>query len=204
MHEVDDAGVQRRAPAIAGLVGPVAFVSAWALGAVRTAGYSSVETAISRLAAIGAPTRGLMTGGFVAFGVCLPVYAVALRQRVAGPAWKTAAATGLATLGVAAFPLGRSSTVDVVHGAFATAGYVTLAATPLLAAPALRRAGHRRMASVSTAVGVTCVLSLAATVLGPHHGFFQRAGLTAGDLWIAGSAAAMLISSNARLGASRI
>jgi hypothetical protein len=159
-----------------------------------------VETAISRLAAIGAPTRALMSAGFVVFGVALPVYARALRSRIPGPAWITAAGTGLATLGVALFPLGHSSTGDVVHGAFATAGYATLAATPMLAAPPLRRAGRVRWANLSVAAGAMSAASLAATVLGPHHGLFQRAGLTVGDAWIVSSALVMIGSPARRLG----
>jgi hypothetical protein len=33
---------------------------------------------------------------------------------------------------------------------------------------------------------------LAATVFGPAHGLFQRAGLTLGDLWLAATAVAII------------
>ena len=99
--------------------------------------------------------------------------------------------TGIATLGVAAFPLDVSSTIDTVHGALATIGYATLAATPLLAARPLAESGHREAAALSLAAGVIAGLSLAATVLGPAHGLFQRIGLTTGDIWLAASAVAM-------------
>ncbi len=153
-----------------GVAGPVAFVSAWLAGGALRPGYSPVEDAISELAAVGSSTRPLMTAGFVAFGVGVGVYAAALRTAVPGPAWITAAVTGLATLGVAGFPLDVSPTLDLVHGGFATLGYVTLAATPLLAARPLAASGHPRAAIASAAIGVASGLVLAATVLGPAHG----------------------------------
>ncbi len=176
-----------------GIVGPVAFISAWLVGgAEHGGGYSPVDDAISRLAAIGASSRPIMTAGFVGFGVAVPVYAMALKAAVPGPAWKTAVATGAATLAVAAFPLDTSSTIDQVHAAMAALGYVTLAATPLLAARPLAVAGHRRAASLSVAVGVGSGLCLVGTLAGPAHGLLQRIGLTLGDAWLISSAAWML------------
>jgi uncharacterized protein DUF998 len=189
-----------RRAAAGGLIGPGGFIGAWVVGGAVKRGYSPVNDAISRLAAIGASTRPLMTGGFVCFGLAVPAYGLALRDALPGRAWMTAVATGLATLGVAAFPLGVSSTGDVVHGCWATAGYVTLAATPLLAARPLAAAGRRGPAGASVAAGVASGLCLAVTVLGPAHGFWQRAGLTIGDAWLATSAVVML--SRARSGAS--
>jgi hypothetical protein len=144
------------------VIGPAVFVGAWALSAAVTSrDYSSIDDAISRLAAVGADTRPLMTAGFIGFGIALPIYATALRQTVGGVAWLTAAATGIATLGVAAAPLEYSATVDRWHGVFAGIGYVTLAATPLLAAGPLRRRGHRALAAFGVAAGVVSGISLA-------------------------------------------
>jgi len=67
---------------------------------------------------------------------------------VGGAAWLTAAATGVATLAVSATPLDRSSAVDTWHGLFAGLGYVTLAATPLLAVRALLQQGHSGLAGL--------------------------------------------------------
>lgn len=175
-----------------GIAGPAAFVSAWLIGGAIRPGYSPVDEAISALAAVGAPNRCLMTAGFVGFGVGVPVYATALRASVPGPAWKTALGTGLATLGVAAFPLGASSRTDLVHGGLATIGYATLAATPLLGARPLAVSGHRRAAAASVAIGLASGLCLAATAVGPAHGLLQRIGLTLGDGWIVATAAWML------------
>jgi hypothetical membrane protein len=177
-----------RLTALGGLVGPAAFVGAWAVGGAAARNYSPVDDAISRLAAVDASTRGLMTGGFVVFGVGLPLYGLALRDRLSGPAWASAVATGLATLGVAAFPLDRSPTLDVVHGAFASIGYATLASVPLLAAAPLRAEGKTRAAAASLAIGALSGACLLATLAGRRHGLFQRAGLTAGDAWIVASA----------------
>jgi len=187
----DPTDLLRRA-ALAGLVGPVGFVGAWVVGGALKAGYSPVDDAISRLAAVGASTRPLMSAGFVCFGLAMPVYAVALRRWMSGAAAWAAVGTGVATLAVAAVPLGQSSALDAVHGGLATVGYVTLTAIPLLTAPALRDAGLRRPAALSLAAGAAAGLSLAATTLGRHHGLWQRFGLSVGDAWVFASAVAMV------------
>lgn len=178
----------RRLTALGGVAGPVGFVAAWAVGGAIAKDYSPLDDAISRLAAVDAPTRVLMTTGFVVFGVGVPLYGLALRERLSGPAWASAVATGLATLGVAALPLDRSATVDLVHGAFASVGYATLAGVPLLAARPLRDEGRTRAAAASLATGAVAGACLLATLAGRRHGFFQRAGLTAGDVWLVTSA----------------
>ena len=174
------------------MIGPAAFVGAWnAGGALTKRDYSPIDDAISRLAAVGADSRPLMTAGFIGFGVALPIYTTALRRVVSGPAWITAAATGLATLGIAATPLDRSATVDRLHAVCAGIGYITLAATPLLAARPLARHGHRTLAGWGVAAGAVSAASLALTTTGLPTGLFQRLGLTATDLWIAASAIAI-------------
>jgi hypothetical membrane protein len=181
-----------RRSAAAGLLGPTAFVAAWSAGALVADGLSPVHDAISRLAAIGAPTRPLMTTGFVVFGVSLPVYACALRRWIPGPAWIAAAATGLSTIGVACTPLDRSATVDTLHAVFAGVGYVTLAVTPVLAARPLQRLGRDRLARAGHVAGAVSATALMASIAGLPTGLFQRLGLTAADAWIVASAAAML------------
>ena len=183
---------ERRARAWGGVIGPAAFVTAWAACGAAKKGYSPIDDAISRLAAVGTTTRPFMTAGFVGFGLSVPIYASALRRHLNGPAWLGAVSTGIATLAVAAFPLDVSSTIDTVHGVMATIGYATLAATPLLAVRPLAAGAHRGAATISLAAGVVAGLSLAATAFGPGHGLFQRLGLTTGDVWLAASALAML------------
>lgn len=167
--------------AACGIAGVAAFVAAWAIGGMSLDGYSAVQDAISRLAAIDEPTRASMTAGFVAFGLGVPLFAQALRRTLGGPSWIAATVTGLATLGVAATPLGR---FDDAHVWFATLGYASLAATPLLAAPILRARGARLAANWSIACGVASAALLAASTIDVANGLTQRVGLGIGDLWI--------------------
>ncbi len=159
---------------------------AWLIGGLRFEGYSPIDDAISRLAAQGAPTQVLMNVGFVGFGVCVPLYAWALRRALPGWAWASAATTGVATLAVAAFPLGYSESIDGWHNASAGIGYVSLAFTPLLAFSGVR---HRpRLAWFGIGCGGVSIVCLVLSVWveGPN-GLFQRLGLTATDAWIVAS-----------------
>src|SRR5919106_463101 len=89
----------------AGVVGPVAFVAGWATAGALTPGYSPIQEPVSRLAAAGAPHRGLMNAGFLVFAAALPVYAVPLRAALGGWAGAAAVACGLGSAGIAATPL---------------------------------------------------------------------------------------------------
>jgi len=172
-----------RVAAFGGIIGPVSFVSAWSILGARAPDYSATRDAISRLAATGTPTATAMTAGLVAFGTGVPLFGAALRSCLKGPAWIFATATGIATLGVAATPL-QARTSDTLHGVFAGLGYATLAAVPLAAAGPLAAGGRRRWALASVVAGVTSAGCLMATTLGRRHGLFQRAGLTAADVWL--------------------
>ena len=169
--------------ALGGVVGCVGFVAAWAVVGANTPGYSPVDDAISRLAALHAPHRAFMTGGFVAFGLGLPAYALALRRTLPGWAWITAFATGVATLGVALAPLDTTAG-DNFHNLFAIIGYVTLAATPVLAIGAFVRRGAPGWVRYSAVTGAMSGAVLLATMAGPLHGLLQRAGLGIADAWI--------------------
>ncbi len=177
-----------RGVAWCGAIGPAAFISAWALGgAITSRDYSPVEDTISQLAAVGAPTRPLMTAGMIVFGVALPVYAGAMRRSLPGRAWIAAATTGVATLGVAAAPLDHSDLVDGLHVVAAGAGYVTLAIIPLLARTALIAAGHHRLAAFGLATAAVAAVALPTSLAVSQTGLFQRIGLTAGDLFLIAS-----------------
>ena len=180
--------------AAGGVVGPVAFVTTWALLGLATPDYSPVHDAISRLAATGASTRAWMTAGLLAFAAGMSTYALGLRAAVPGPAWVTAMATGAATVGVAAFPLGPSGAVGdaTAHAAFAFAGYASLAATPLLAARGEADRGRSAWARLSLAAAALSAVFLAASTVGPLDGLFQRLGLTVGDAWVVASAVTMV------------
>ena len=171
-----------------GVIGPVAFIGAWALGgAITTRDHSPVEDTISRLAAVEAPTRPLMTAGMVVFGVAVPVYALALRRSLPGRAWIAAAVTGVSTLGVAAAPLDRSDLVDDLHVVAAGAGYVSLAVVPLLARSGLIAAGHRPLAMFGVTMSAVAAVALPTSLVVSQTGLFQRIGLTAGDLFLTAS-----------------
>lgn len=177
-----------RVLAAAGIVGVSGFIAAWVIAGARRDGYSPVHDAISRLAEVGAPDRGWMTAGFVAFGIGVPLYGQALRRALKGPAWIAATVTGLSIIGVAVSPLGRA---DRAHYIFATVGYLSLVATPLLAARSFRRDGTTSWARWSVLCGVASAVALAASTFDRGHGFSQRLGLSITDVWIVASAWSM-------------
>lgn len=166
------------------MAGPAVFVTAWAVLGGRTEGYDPTRDAISRLAARHATTRPVMTAALVGLGAGMALYSVTLRSRLGGPAWISALANGVVTLGVAALPLG--SGYDTVHGIAAGAGYATLAAVPVLAAPRLSGPGRagRGWAAASTAVGTVSGVLLATSLTGWRSGLFQRLGLTLAQSWV--------------------
>ncbi len=168
------------------------FVGAWLVLGATTDQYSPVDDAISRLAAVHASTRPAMTAAFVVFGLGMAAYASALRVALVGASWIAALVSGIATLGVAALPLDHSDAVDRLHGVCAGIGYVGLAGAALLAAAPLTRGGRIGWARLAAVTGTIAGASLALTLLGPYEGFFQRLGLTAGDVWIVASAIAVV------------
>lgn len=177
--------MSRRAVLLAagGVIGPLTFVITWLVAGLATTGYSPVDDAISDLARIHARTQVAMTIGFIGFGAGVIAFGFALRGAGAGPAWMSAVATACFTLAVAATPLG-GPTRDVVHGTFASLGYLTLVGAPLLSARPLARLGRTGWSRFSLGIGTSAALCLAASALGPAHGLAQRAGLTTGDVWI--------------------
>ena len=92
---------------------------------------------------------------------------------------------------MAATPLEHSATVDTWHGVVAGIGYVTLAATPLLAARPLLQHGHRALAAAGIVAGTVSTIALALTTTSLPTGLFQRLGLTATDIWVATSGIAI-------------
>ncbi len=171
-----------RAGLLAGVAGPAAFVGAWVLGGLQRPGYDPVSQAISQLARSGTSTQPLMTTGFVAFGLLLPAYALALRDRVGTAPAVAAAVSGLATLAVAASPLSAAGAqpVDVRHAVAAGTGYAAQVLAPLLAARRLPAA------PLSYAVSGTALAALLGSVLLPDlTGLLQRTGLTVVDAWYA-------------------
>lgn len=168
----------------AGLVGPAAFVGAWAIGSAVKDGYSPVSDTISRLAEQGASTQPLMTAGFLGFGLLMPVFARGLGQALGSPAVQAAVTTSaVGTLVVAACPLSPEggTTVDSLHLVAAGIAYAANVVGPLLAAPHLRsRAARRASYALSAAMAAALVGSLA---VDDQTGLLQRTGLTMYDAW---------------------
>jgi hypothetical membrane protein len=177
----------RRALALGGALGPAAFVTTWSVLGATAAGYSPVHESISQLAATDASTRGAMAAGVVAFGIGVPLYAVALRDALPGRAWALAAVAGVATLGVAAFPLGSPAN-DAAHRACVAVAYLALPALPIVAAGALRRQKRVHWSMISTVTGVVTGALLLGSLVTSRTGLLQRAGLVVVDVWIVATA----------------
>ena len=120
-----------------------------------------------------------MTAALVVLGTGMMLYGLAVRQE---RWWPLPVMNGLATFAVAALPLGGD--YDSSHGVAATAGYVTLAAIPLVAS--------LRGVRLSALIGLACGVCLLASVVVSRDGLFQRLGLTIGHLWIIASARELL------------
>lgn len=184
----------RRWWAIGGVVGPAAFVTAWAVLGTGRDGYSPVHDPISRLAAVDAPSRSTMTAGFLVFGLGVAAFAPALARALDGRAALAATTTAAATVAVAALPLGGRGG-DLPHAGAAFVAYAALAATPHLGGRALARQGRRGLATASTVTAVIVAALLAISAVAPRFvGLTQRLGLTLGDAWIVTAAVAMLLA----------
>ncbi len=168
-----------------GLVaGPAAFISGWVVGGRRMPDYSPVNDAISRIAAVGSPERTAMTAAFVTYEASVIVGSTALRSSPLRRCWSFAAVNAAATVAVAARPLDHSSTMDAWHGVAAGIGYVSITGLQLASAKPLRATGHDRAAVLALVGGATSGLCLIATTVTDANGFFQRLGLTVGDVWL--------------------
>lgn len=171
--------------AIGGIVGPGAFVTAWVIGAfTNDRQLSVVDDAISQLAHVESNTRWLMTAGFVTFGLGVGCFAVSVRSTLGVSTSALLGATAASTLAVASLPLGTSDVVDRLHGIAAAAGYVTLVGAPLAARRPLQRFGASRLADAGVIAATVAAVSLAASLVTPATGAFQRIGLTVVDAWI--------------------
>lgn len=175
----------RRWRAAAGIGGPLAFMASWAVLGHRTVGYSSVHEPVSRLAAVGAPTRPLMTAGFVAFGLGAGLAAPLLRPQF-GLASGVVVATAVATAATGLVPLGTR--LDRRHAVAAGTAYVSLAVAPLVGGRKLAAHGHGAAGRASVAAGVLTGSTLGASALVPRGaGLLQRLGFTIGHGWIVAS-----------------
>jgi hypothetical membrane protein len=177
--------VRHRRLALGGVIGPVAFVGAWSIGAsFANRGFSPVDDAISQLAHVESNMRWLMTAGFCAFGIGVGLFAASARPTLGSAATWMLGATAASTVAVAALPLGVSTTVDGLHGLAAGLGYLTLIAAPLAALSPLRRHGAPGLARAGAMAAAVSATALAVSLTAGPTGLLQRVGLTAVDLWI--------------------
>jgi hypothetical membrane protein len=166
----------RRVAQIAGVVGPVVFITSWVVAGALRDGYDPMHDAISRLAELGAPNRWIVTAGMVTFGAAVPIFA-----RLLSPGARLfAVVAGLSSLAVAAFPCsegcpGDGEFTDTAHGLAAGAHYVSLIAMGLVAS--------RSVAARAVVLAAGGALLLHASGIGPNGGL-QRLGLTTLDLWM--------------------
>ncbi|MDQ0797825.1 DUF998 domain-containing protein [Streptomyces sp. B1I3] len=111
---------------------PVLLVGGWALAALLEGpAYDPASQTISVLAAYGAAGSWVMTGAFVALGICHLLTAWGLRP--AAPAGRAAlAGGGAAALAVALLPA-PSSGGSLHHGSIVVVGFTLLAVWPVLA-----------------------------------------------------------------------
>lgn len=165
------------------IVGPTAFISAWALSGAITPGYSPIRDHISDLAAVDAPTRALMNAGFMAFAVSVGAAAWPARRFLGTPAAVVLGANAVLTIGIALAPLGKSPEGDRAHAVVAGLGYLALAAMAPSAARSLAKRS-RRLGVISVGVGVASLACLGLSLLRPEPGLWQRAGLATTDAWL--------------------
>ncbi|MEO6207700.1 MAG: DUF998 domain-containing protein, partial [Candidatus Limnocylindrales bacterium] len=67
------------------IVGPLAFITSWAVSSAITQGYSPIRDHISDLAALDAPTRPIMNVGFGVFTVAVASAAAPLHRVIGTP-----------------------------------------------------------------------------------------------------------------------
>ena len=162
---------------VSSLAAPVLLIGGWTLAAaIQPAPFDAVVRTISDLAALNTPHRWVMTAALVGVGLSHVVTAWALAPAaVAGRS--TQGLGGLATLGVAAFPLPAGGGSSSAHTAAATVAFISLAVWPAFA-----WVPHRRVPEQPVAAVLSLRVSAAATgVLLLAVGWFFAELLVGGD-----------------------
>ena len=116
------------------VVAPLALVGGWTwAAAAQSPAFDSIASTISALAAHDADSRWVMTGALVVTGSCHVTTACALVPvRRLGRA--LLAAGGVATVGVAVFPLPSATGTSPMHTLCASAAFALLAGWPFASA----------------------------------------------------------------------
>jgi hypothetical membrane protein len=188
-----------RLRAAGAILGPMTFITAWAVSGATTRGYSPVRDHISDLAAVGAPTRPLMNLGFAVFAVAVASAARPLQGVIGRPGTVAMGVNAALSAAIAMAPLGVSPAGDRRHQIVAAAGYLALAGLAPAAAPALARRSPVG-AAASVGVGVISMACLSASLSAKDQsGFWQRAGISATDAWLMALGLLALTSADDRL-----
>ena len=179
------AAVRARA-ALCGL-GVVGLTAAWVGAGAATDGFDPLTQSISQLQRQGTATSALMTRAFALFSAGALALAPVVGERLGRAPRVALTVAGLATLGVAVFPLGqvRGGLVDDLHLAFGTTGYTSLSVLPLLAGRRLH--GRDRVVALAAGAGVSACL-LGTVPADELSGLLQRAGFLLGHAWLLGCA----------------
>lgn len=182
--------------AVAGALGVLAYISAWAVAGALTPSYDPLQQAISELFARGAPAgpRWLVAGALMATGVLLAAMGPALHHGLPGRGMAGPVLTSLSGAGTVAVALAPcsdgcpgfgSSLTDSLHTLTAAFGYLTLLAAPIAFAWRLRH--HLpRIAAVSALLGGIAAVGFALRyggVVPAVPGLQQRVMNTVADLW---------------------
>ena len=168
---------------VSSVLAPVALIGGWSLAASRQpAGYSPVRDTISALAARGAADRWIMTVALAVLGCCHLVTAGGLRP--ARPAGRVVLALGgLATLGVAAFPLPVHGT-STAHAAAAFIAFGCLSTWPAPAsAPDAGPALTPTVSRLATATLLALLVLFGLTLDSSVEGLTERMLAGAQALW---------------------
>jgi hypothetical protein len=193
-----------RVRAAAGIVGPVAFTTAWVASTLRQDGYAVAREQLSGLAAPDARDPWVMTTGFLTLGVSVALFASALEETLGGRrrAGPGAMLVRLAGLGVIAAGLLRrdqmllpppedavpQSWVNDGHDLSSLVVYAALAAAPLVLARRLAADPAWRPLAVPTlATGLVNLVLLglfASKVVEPWNGIVQRVAVTLPLTWM--------------------
>ena len=173
---------------VSAYLAPVLFIGGIAVAGLTSPRYDPVRQTISELAAGDASTRVFATVLFVLTGLCHLVTVTFARG--IGIAGRIAFLIGaLASLGVAAFPLPSVAGRSATHNTFAIAGFILLAAWPILG---MRLRGDfpwlvRPLGSIFGTVILTglCLLFLTfwLTHSSPQIGLLERIAADAESVW---------------------
>jgi hypothetical protein len=194
----------RSVPALAGIVGPIAFLVGDVVASLTTTGYSFISDSISRLAL----TRigWLQTIGFLALGLLMEVFVVGLlvsvrRARGLRPGIGLLLVCGFGILMIAAFRMDPSGVSRTIEGTIHSAAAYTLALlfpiALLVLTPSLRSDPNWRGISVYTLVAGLLALALTLGLLllpsmAGWFGLYERIMVGNLTIWVAVAAVHLL------------